>query len=110
MTSWILGRKFESLGQRSFQQVPMLENEVKRDGGKMNRDAKEDGLTSLNWGLVERDDVTRQNRIFVQIKRFNENKKKNMYKREHVRPPSAGLISTQEIKEIGKKSGESISP
>ena len=33
----------------------MLENEVKRDGrGKIKRDAKGDGMTSSNRGLVKR--------------------------------------------------------
>ena len=53
MTSWILGRKFENLGHRSVQQAAMLENEVKRDGeGKMKMDAKEEGMTSSNRGLI----------------------------------------------------------
>ena len=47
------GGKCENLGQRSIQQASMLENDVKRDRGKINKDAKKDGMTSSN-----RDDVT----------------------------------------------------
>ena len=45
--------------RKSVHQASMLENEVKRDGGgKIKRHAKENGMTSLNRGLVERDDVS----------------------------------------------------
>ena len=66
---------------------------MKRDvRGKIRRDAKEDGMTSSNRGLVERDDVTGSQTPKLKRKKTRQNKMKTMYKRERVRRPIARLV------------------
>ena len=66
---------------------------MKRDvRGKIRRDAKEDGMTSSNRGLVERDDVTGPQTPWLKRKKTRQNKMKTMYKRERVRRPIARLV------------------